>query len=564
MLDLVPQSAVKVNDVTVGAVDDDRARRLDRPGHRCGCAGRVQAARQRRRRAPADQPARREVRLAGAAADRRAASGRLGDGDTIPLARTGRNPEVEEVLGALSLLLNGGGVAQLKTIETRAQQRAMEGREDDIQGADQPARHLHRRPGRAEGRDRPGPRRLDRLSARLAAQKDDIADGPRRPGPGGLKVLADQREQLDHDAHGADRPRRVGTRVINASQGRHRRPTCGRSTPILTQLAEAGDDLPNVARAAAHLPVPAAATGGDARATTPTCAITADLDLRDHRWPTSTAARTPACRPCRRSRTRRCRSRPCPSPTVPTAPACRCRPCPRRPRRPCRRATAAVCVPGVCLACARPARPRAALRHHPGARSDDGGPGMIRRAREGPAGRVPAHHAGRRVSYVSARYVGLGDRVARRPATSSSADFAESGGIFVGRRGDLPRRQRRPGRPAAPRRRRRASSTLRHRPAASRSPRTPSPSSRTARRSASSTSTCSPGRRAGRASPTATSSPRTDTRTPLRVDTLLLDLDRTGELGRQGGPRSSWSTSSARRFADGGTDLQRLLDTATP
>ena len=39
-------------------------------------------------------------------------------------ARTGRNPEVEEVLGALSLLLNGGGVAQLKTIIDGAQQGA--------------------------------------------------------------------------------------------------------------------------------------------------------------------------------------------------------------------------------------------------------------------------------------------------------------------------------------------------------------------------------------------------------------------------------------------------------
>ena len=57
-----------------------------------------------------------------------ASSGRLGDGDTIPLERTGRNPEVEEVLGALSLLLNGGGVAQLKTISTELN-KALGGRE---------------------------------------------------------------------------------------------------------------------------------------------------------------------------------------------------------------------------------------------------------------------------------------------------------------------------------------------------------------------------------------------------------------------------------------------------
>ena len=52
----------------------------------------------------------------------------LADGDVIPLERTGRNPEVEEVLGALSLLLNGGGVAQLKTIAEELNQ-ALEGRE---------------------------------------------------------------------------------------------------------------------------------------------------------------------------------------------------------------------------------------------------------------------------------------------------------------------------------------------------------------------------------------------------------------------------------------------------
>src|SRR5690606_5440581 len=52
----------------------------------------------------------------------------LENGDTIPLDRSGRNPEVEEVLGALSLVLNGGGVAQLNTI-TKELNLALEGRE---------------------------------------------------------------------------------------------------------------------------------------------------------------------------------------------------------------------------------------------------------------------------------------------------------------------------------------------------------------------------------------------------------------------------------------------------
>ncbi|NHA00701.1 hypothetical protein G5V59_13650 [Nocardioides sp. W3-2-3] len=46
--------------------------------------------------------------------------GRLSDGDVIK--NGGRNPEVEDVLGALSLVLNGGGIAQAKTISTETQQ----------------------------------------------------------------------------------------------------------------------------------------------------------------------------------------------------------------------------------------------------------------------------------------------------------------------------------------------------------------------------------------------------------------------------------------------------------
>ena len=61
-----------------------------------------------------------------------------GDGDRIALDRTGRNPEVEEVLGALSLLLNGGGVAQLKTIASELN-KALDGRESNAKSVLTPA-----------------------------------------------------------------------------------------------------------------------------------------------------------------------------------------------------------------------------------------------------------------------------------------------------------------------------------------------------------------------------------------------------------------------------------------
>ena len=63
-----------------------------------------------------------------------ASSKRLSDGDFIPISRTGRNPEVEEVLGALSMLLSGGGIGQLKTISDEMN--------DMLNGRQDQARHL--------------------------------------------------------------------------------------------------------------------------------------------------------------------------------------------------------------------------------------------------------------------------------------------------------------------------------------------------------------------------------------------------------------------------------------
>ena len=318
----------------------------------------MQAAGQRRRRAAADQPARREVRLAVAAHRPAAPQGRLGDGDTIPLARTGRNPEVEEVLGALSLLLNGGGVAQLKTINVELN-KAMARHESRHPGRDPPARHLRRRPRRAEGRRSCAPSTGSTGSARrLAAQKDDIATAIDDLGPG-LKVLADQRKQLTT----------MLTALVRARQGRHpgdqreprptRWPTSRRSQPILDQAGRGRRQPAQGAGAAADLPVPAGGDGrGPGRLHQPA----------DHRGPrpaqhprrTSTAARTPACRACRRCRPgcRRglpsCRCRRCPAVPLPTLPRAHRR---RSRCRPARRPVAAVAA-SASAASASARRPR--------------------------------------------------------------------------------------------------------------------------------------------------------------------------------------------------------------
>ena len=113
VLDLVPQSTVKVNDVSVGKVT-----KVDLKGY----VAVVTLSLPRTLDLPDN--ARAQIRQTSLLGEKFVSlekpsdpsSTKLGNGDTIGLANSGRNPEVEEVLGALSLLLNGGGVGQLKTI----------------------------------------------------------------------------------------------------------------------------------------------------------------------------------------------------------------------------------------------------------------------------------------------------------------------------------------------------------------------------------------------------------------------------------------------------------------
>ena len=109
VLDLVPKSTVKVNDVSVGQVKEIE---LD------GYHAEVTLELRNDTKLPDNAIAEiRQTSLLGekfvslSAPETGASDEPLGNGDVIDLDRTGRNPEVEEVLGALSLILNGGGVA---------------------------------------------------------------------------------------------------------------------------------------------------------------------------------------------------------------------------------------------------------------------------------------------------------------------------------------------------------------------------------------------------------------------------------------------------------------------
>ncbi len=182
-----------------------------------------------------------------------ASAEQLSDGDRIPLSRTARNPEVEEVLGALSMLLAGGGVGQLKTISHELN-NMMNGRQDQ-------ARHLLGNLDRMIGglNQQKGDiiaamESIDRLSSTLVKEKDVIGEAIDSMGPA-LKVLNRQHKALMRMLRQLDKLGKVGTRVLNASTDnivaslRHLQPT-------LTHLSDAGDSMASGLSMLATFPFP--------------------------------------------------------------------------------------------------------------------------------------------------------------------------------------------------------------------------------------------------------------------------------------------------------------------
>jgi phospholipid/cholesterol/gamma-HCH transport system substrate-binding protein len=260
VLDLVPNAGVRVNDVPVGRVET------------IGLAPNSWQAEatvlvNRDVRLPANAVARlRQSSLLGEKYVELASPpkpqeprGRLNNGDVIDVARSSRNPEVEEVLGALSLLLNGGGVAQLQNI-TRELNAALEGREKDVRGLLSNADELV---GGLDKQKSDITRALDsvnRLSASLNNQRGNIDIALRDLEPG-LRVLNEQRGQLVTMLKSLDELSGVATNTVNRSQDDlvHNLQAL---QPTLNRLSAAGSNLPKSFEMLLTYPFPDSAVQG--------------------------------------------------------------------------------------------------------------------------------------------------------------------------------------------------------------------------------------------------------------------------------------------------------------
>jgi phospholipid/cholesterol/gamma-HCH transport system substrate-binding protein len=239
VLDLVPQSAVRVNDVPVGKVEKIELE---------GWTARITMVVNGDVKLPANAHA--ELRQTSLLGEKFVAlspptdappEGSLDDGALIKLASTNRNPEVEEVLSALSLLLNGGGVEQLQVI-TRELNKALTGRETELRSL---LTNLNTFIGGLDRQKAQITRALDnidKLSATLAANRVAIGRALDTL-PAALKVLSDQRGQLTTMLTSLAKLGVTGTRVINASRD-DVLADLALLKPTLQQLADAGDALP--------------------------------------------------------------------------------------------------------------------------------------------------------------------------------------------------------------------------------------------------------------------------------------------------------------------------------
>ncbi|MER6500568.1 MCE family protein [Streptomyces sp. NPDC001455] len=242
VLSLAPQSSVKVNDVSVGRVT--RISLVPGSWH-----ARVTMRVNGDVELPANAYAHLEqssllgekyIQLSPPA--RGTARGTLADGDRIPLTRTNRNPEVEEVFGALSMLLNGGGINQLKTITTELN-KAMAGNEPRIRSM------LHRvdtlvtdldahREDITEALDG-----VNRLSTTLATRKQQVGKVLTDLSPG-MKVLEKQRGSLLTMLRALDTLSTVAVDTIDRSKD-DTIADLKAIAPTLKALADSGNDLPD-------------------------------------------------------------------------------------------------------------------------------------------------------------------------------------------------------------------------------------------------------------------------------------------------------------------------------
>jgi phospholipid/cholesterol/gamma-HCH transport system substrate-binding protein len=248
--DLVPMSAVRVNDVAVGDVTSIDYDPRDGKAH-VGMRIRKSVQLPANAEATLEQTTLLGEKYIALSAPVAGATGTLAEGSEI--TATSHLPDVEELFGVLSAVLNGGDLQDLQTIDFEIS-KALNGREQSVRSAltqiDTFVSGLNsQKHNIVHALDE-----LARFSGALAKQTGTIATALDDIGPG-LKVLADERVQFTGLLTDLSRFGKIATHIITASR---QQTVAGLRDlqPILRHLRAAGTNLPHALELLVTYPFP--------------------------------------------------------------------------------------------------------------------------------------------------------------------------------------------------------------------------------------------------------------------------------------------------------------------
>lgn len=255
VLDLVPQSSVRVNDVSVGKV---KSISLD------GWTAKVTLEVNDSVKLPANATA--EINQTSLLGEKFVSLGQpvgepsssmLRNGSVIKLDHTRSAAEVEQVLGALSLVLNEGGLRQIKVIGDELS-TALKGREPAVRDL---LTQLNTFVGTLDNQKTDITDALvsiDKLAATLNKQKQVLVDAL-DTFPQALKVLSQERGKLVKLLTSLDHLGVVAADVINSTSDQLVS-SLKSLNPVLTQIKASGADFPQSLRILGTFPFPLGTT----------------------------------------------------------------------------------------------------------------------------------------------------------------------------------------------------------------------------------------------------------------------------------------------------------------
>lgn len=181
----------------------------------------------------------------------------LVDGDVVPVSQTGSYPATEQVLGAVALLLNNGGLSQISTI-TGELSTALRGRTPDTRDLVRKSNELLAVLDANKSQIIQALESLNRLSSGLVTDRDRIARAIDKITPG-LRSLEQERQRL---VTAVTATGRAGTRAVGLIQTSERALLANLDSlqPILTSLGKVSTQLPEALKIGITIPFPAMTT----------------------------------------------------------------------------------------------------------------------------------------------------------------------------------------------------------------------------------------------------------------------------------------------------------------